>query len=72
MTGEWQSSACILCECNCGIVVQVEDRCGTANKRGTVQCSCRSVVRTSRGNKRRSIVCSCVRSWICARCWRRT
>src|SRR5690242_4395421 len=26
MTGEWQSSACILCECNCGIVVQVEDR----------------------------------------------
>ncbi|WP_139803286.1 hypothetical protein, partial [Mycobacterium avium] len=26
MTGEWQPSACILCECNCGIVVQVEDR----------------------------------------------
>ncbi|KBZ68069.1 molybdopterin-dependent oxidoreductase [Mycobacterium colombiense] len=26
MTGEWQSSACILCECNCGIVVQVDDR----------------------------------------------
>jgi formate dehydrogenase len=23
---EWQSTACILCECNCGIVVQVEDR----------------------------------------------
>ncbi|WP_349268865.1 oxidoreductase [Mycolicibacterium parafortuitum] len=23
---EWQPSACILCECNCGIVVQVEDR----------------------------------------------
>lgn len=22
----WQASACILCECNCGIVVQVEDR----------------------------------------------
>ena len=22
MTGEWQSTACILCECNCGIVVQ--------------------------------------------------
>src|SRR3954468_21316205 len=26
MTGEWQSTACILCECNCGIVVQLEDR----------------------------------------------
>jgi anaerobic selenocysteine-containing dehydrogenase len=26
MTSEWQSTACILCECNCGIVVQLEDR----------------------------------------------
>ncbi|MBV9320711.1 MAG: molybdopterin-dependent oxidoreductase, partial [Mycobacterium sp.] len=26
MTGEWQPTACILCECNCGIVVQLEDR----------------------------------------------
>ncbi|WAC91301.1 molybdopterin-dependent oxidoreductase [Mycobacterium sp. Aquia_213] len=26
MAAEWQSTACILCECNCGIVVQVEDR----------------------------------------------
>ncbi|MGO9507680.1 MAG: molybdopterin-dependent oxidoreductase [Mycobacterium sp.] len=26
MTAEWQPTACILCECNCGIVVQVEDR----------------------------------------------
>ena len=26
MTNEWKSTACILCECNCGIVVQVEDR----------------------------------------------
>jgi anaerobic selenocysteine-containing dehydrogenase len=25
MTGDWQPTACILCECNCGIVVQVED-----------------------------------------------
>lgn len=25
-TTEWQHTACILCECNCGIVVQVEDR----------------------------------------------
>ncbi len=24
--GAWQPTACILCECNCGIVVQVEDR----------------------------------------------
>ena len=24
--GDWQASACILCECNCGIVVQVQDR----------------------------------------------
>ena len=23
---EWQSTACILCECNCGIVVQLEGR----------------------------------------------
>ncbi|MGV0746293.1 molybdopterin-dependent oxidoreductase [Mycolicibacterium sp. XJ870] len=23
---EWQQTACILCECNCGIVVQVQDR----------------------------------------------
>ncbi len=26
MTVDWQPTACILCECNCGIVVQVEDR----------------------------------------------
>ena len=26
MTNEWQSTACILCECNCGIVVQLEGR----------------------------------------------
>src|SRR6201988_229743 len=26
MTSEWKATACILCECNCGIVVQVEDR----------------------------------------------
>lgn len=26
MTGEWQPTACILCECNCGIVVQLDDR----------------------------------------------
>ncbi|HYO01144.1 MAG TPA: molybdopterin-dependent oxidoreductase [Mycobacterium sp.] len=26
MTDEWQPTACILCECNCGIVVQVDDR----------------------------------------------
>jgi formate dehydrogenase len=26
MTGEWQSTACILCECNCGIVVQLDGR----------------------------------------------
>src|SRR6201992_395103 len=25
MTGAWQPTACILCECNCGIVVQVEE-----------------------------------------------
>ncbi|KWX68881.1 molybdopterin-dependent oxidoreductase [Mycobacterium sp. NAZ190054] len=24
--GDWHPTACILCECNCGIVVQVEDR----------------------------------------------
>ncbi|MGV0645333.1 molybdopterin-dependent oxidoreductase [Mycolicibacterium sp. XJ2546] len=26
MTGDWQPTACILCECNCGIVVQVDGR----------------------------------------------
>ena len=26
MAGEWQSTACILCECNCGIVVQLDGR----------------------------------------------
>jgi formate dehydrogenase len=26
MTAEWQQTACILCECNCGIVVQLDDR----------------------------------------------
>jgi anaerobic selenocysteine-containing dehydrogenase len=26
MTGEWQNTACILCECNCGIVVQLDGR----------------------------------------------
>ncbi len=25
-TGEWQATACILCECNCGITVQLDDR----------------------------------------------
>jgi anaerobic selenocysteine-containing dehydrogenase len=25
-TGDWQPTACILCECNCGIVVQLEGR----------------------------------------------
>ena len=24
-TAEWKSTACILCECNCGIVVQTEE-----------------------------------------------
>ena len=26
MTTDWQSTACILCECNCGIEVQLEGR----------------------------------------------
>ncbi len=26
MTAEWQQTACILCECNCGIVVQLDNR----------------------------------------------
>ncbi len=26
MSGEWQSTACILCECNCGIIVQTDGR----------------------------------------------
>ena len=26
MSGDWQPTACILCECNCGIVVQTEGR----------------------------------------------
>ena len=26
MTDDWASTACILCECNCGIVVQMDDR----------------------------------------------
>jgi len=26
MSGDWQQTACILCECNCGIVVQTEGR----------------------------------------------
>src|SRR3954447_15413271 len=26
MTGDWQQTACILCECNCGIEVQLEGR----------------------------------------------
>lgn len=26
VTTEWQATACILCECNCGIVVQTQDR----------------------------------------------
>lgn len=33
MTDDWQPTACILCECNCGIVVQVADR-GLAKIRG--------------------------------------
>ena len=26
MTAEWTPTACILCECNCGIVVQTDGR----------------------------------------------
>lgn len=26
VTGEWQPTACTLCECNCGIVAQLEGR----------------------------------------------
>ncbi|MBJ7339170.1 molybdopterin-dependent oxidoreductase [Mycolicibacterium sp.] len=26
MTADWQPTACILCECNCGVVVKVDDR----------------------------------------------
>ncbi|MBV8292914.1 MAG: hypothetical protein JOY55_14110, partial [Mycobacterium sp.] len=26
MTADWQQTACILCECNCGIVVQLDGR----------------------------------------------
>ena len=26
MTADWQPTACILCECNCGVVVRIEDR----------------------------------------------
>lgn len=26
MTADWQPTACILCECNCGVVVQIKDR----------------------------------------------
>lgn len=26
MTADWQPTACILCECNCGVIVQVDDR----------------------------------------------
>ncbi|WP_059014369.1 molybdopterin-dependent oxidoreductase [Mycobacterium sp. M26] len=28
MSGDWKSTACVLCECNCGIVVQTSDQDG--------------------------------------------
>ena len=33
MSGDWQPTACILCECNCGIVVQTEEGTGQDSRR---------------------------------------
>jgi len=50
MTGEWQPTACILCECNCGIVVQTEGRTlakirGDKNHPGTLGYTCNKALR---------------------------
>src|SRR6218665_3511449 len=50
MTGEWQPTACILCECNCGIVVQTEERTlakirGDKNHPGTLGYTCNKALR---------------------------
>ena len=50
MTAEWQPTACILCECNCGIVVQVEDRTlarirGDKDHPGTQGYTCNKALR---------------------------
>lgn len=34
-TGDWQPTACVLCECNCGIVVQATRPCGWTTTRTT-------------------------------------
>ena len=50
MTGDWQPTACILCECNCGIVVQTEGRTlakirGDKNHPGTQGYTCNKALR---------------------------
>ncbi len=50
MTDDWQPTACILCECNCGIVVQTEDRTlarirGDKNHPGTRGYTCNKALR---------------------------
>jgi anaerobic selenocysteine-containing dehydrogenase len=50
MTVDWQPTACILCECNCGIVVQTEDRTlarirGDKSHPGTQGYTCNKALR---------------------------
>ncbi len=50
MTGDWQPTACILCECNCGIVVQTDGRTlakirGDKNHPGTRGYTCNKALR---------------------------
>ncbi|WP_245906315.1 molybdopterin-dependent oxidoreductase [Mycolicibacterium palauense] len=50
MSVDWRPSACILCECNCGIVVQVRDRSlshirGDKNHPGTHGYTCNKALR---------------------------
>ena len=50
MTDDWQPTACILCECNCGIVVQTEGRTlarirGDKNHPGTRGYTCNKALR---------------------------
>ena len=50
MTGDWQPTACILCECNCGIIVQTDGRTlakirGDKNHPGTRGYTCNKALR---------------------------
>ena len=78
MSADWQPTACILCECNCGIVVQTDGRSlakirGDKNHPATAGYTCNKALRldhyqNSRTRltspmRRRAGIASCTGMW---------